>query len=64
MAISGFLVAAGTGLFGRGFRGVGRLAGLAGLIQRATVVIGWGSLSLLAMRLLRGGPRRSPVAPV
>jgi hypothetical protein len=43
----------GVGLFGRGFRNASGLVNVAGLIQRLTIVIGWGWRTLLAVHLLR-----------
>jgi len=59
-ALTGLLVAGGVGLFGRGFGGAKGLVDLAGLIQRGTIVIGWGWLTLAAVHLLRD--RDTPAA--
>jgi hypothetical protein len=53
-ALSGFLVTSGVGLFGRGFDNAKGLVDVAGAIQRLTILIGWGWLSALAVRVLRG----------
>ena len=54
-AASGVLVASGVVLVGRGFAGSARLAPIAGLIQRLTIVAGWGWLArLAASELLEG----------
>jgi hypothetical protein len=54
-AASGTLVASGVVLFGRGFAGSARLAPVAGLIQRLTIVLGWGWLARLAASELHEG---------
>jgi hypothetical protein len=55
-AASGVLVLAGLILFSLAFGGVVGLAGVGGLIQRGTILVGWAWLALLAVhRLLTGG---------
>jgi len=51
-ALTGVLLVGGVGMFGRAFSNEG-LVEVGGMIQRLTIVIGWGWLSALAMRLLR-----------
>src|SRR3954454_20220578 len=51
-ALTGVLLVGGVGMFGRAFSNEG-FAAVGGMIQRLTVVIGWGWLSALAVRLLR-----------
>src|SRR4051795_7668516 len=51
-ALTGVLLVGGVGMFGRAFSNEG-LVEVGGMIQRLTVVIGWGWLSALAVRLLR-----------
>lgn len=57
-ALSGLLVVGGVGIFGRAFANAG-FVGVGGAVQRATIVVGWGWLSMLAARLLRS-PRGRP----
>jgi hypothetical protein len=52
-SLSSVLVVSGVGLFGRGFGKAKGLVDVAGLIQRLTIVIGWGWLTMLAVHLLR-----------
>ncbi len=52
-AASGVAIVAGVGVFGRAFSNA-RFVGVGGGVQRATIVIGWGWLSTLAVWLLRG----------
>lgn len=54
---SGLLVLLGVGIFGRAFSNA-RFVGVGGAVQRATIVIGWGWLSMLAVRLLAGHRRK------
>jgi hypothetical protein len=52
-AASGVVFAVGFMLASVGFNHVGGLADVAGLLQRIAIVVGWGWLALLAVRLLR-----------
>jgi len=58
-AATGALLATGIGLFGRGFARANEvptaagLASVGGFVQRGTIAVGWGWLSLLAIRALR-----------
>ena len=51
-AVSGILFGIGFVIFARGFSGSGKLAGIAGLLQRLTIAIGWIWLALVALHLL------------
>lgn len=50
--LSAVAVAAGMVLSGAGFGGAPRLAPVAGIVQRATIIAGWGWLAFLALHLL------------
>jgi hypothetical protein len=52
-AVSGVLFAAGFVIFGAGFSQTAGLVDIAGLLQRLTIVVGWGWLTALAVHLLR-----------
>jgi len=54
-AATGMLVASGVVLFGRGFAGSRQLAPVAGVIQRLTIITGWGWVARLAASEFAGG---------
>jgi hypothetical protein len=54
-ALCGLTVVVGVGIFGRAFSNA-KFGGVGGAVQRGTIVVGWGWLSTLAVRLLRGHP--------
>jgi hypothetical protein len=58
-AASAIAAAAGFVLFAAGFNGAAGLDDVAGWVQRAVIVVGWGWMSLLAAHMLRLGPPSS-----
>jgi Protein of unknown function (DUF998) len=52
-ALSGLAFGTGFVLFGKAMSSSGRLGRIAGLLQRATIVIGWAWIAVLALHLLR-----------
>lgn len=58
-ALCGLTVVVGVGTFGRAFSNA-QFGGAGGAVQRGTILVGWGWLSMLAVRLLRGRPGAAP----